>query len=43
MAIDEPVCKEGMERQMERMTLWTPLGKEGEAWRNYRGCKMGSW
>ena len=26
--IAEPICREGMERQMSRMDLWTQLGKK---------------
>ena len=28
--IDEPICREGMETQMQRMDLWTQGGQRGQ-------------
>ena len=28
--IDEPICREGMETQMQRMDLWTQGGRRGQ-------------
>ena len=30
-SIDELICREGMEMQMQKMDLWTQCGKEGAA------------